>query len=203
MSFKHHISADNLLQMSYLLADKIIESGFHPKFIVGIWRGGSPIGIAVQEYFKYCRLDTDHIAVRTSSYSGTGENAQQTRGIRVHGLEYIIDKANADDSILFVDDIFDSGRSVKAVIDKLTTKMRLNTPKDIRVATIFYKPKNNKTNLTPQYYIEETDKWIIFPHELEDMTNDEIRSFKGDTIADLIKNRLLSHSLKVSQFLMK
>jgi hypoxanthine phosphoribosyltransferase len=190
MSFKRYISPQELLESSYKLADKILESGFHPKFIVGIWRGGAPIGIAVQEYFKYFGYTSDHISIRTSSYTGTGEGAQQTHDIRVHGLEYIVERANAGDSLLLVDDIFDSGRSVKAVISELSHKMRLNLPQDIRVATVLYKPKNNKTDIMPQYYVEETDMWIVFPHELEDMSVEEIKSSKGDVIGDLIANRL-------------
>ena len=85
---KHFISAADLLRDSFLLAEQIYASGFRPNFIVGVWRGGAPVGIAVQEYLEYKGLESDHIAIRTSSYYGID---QQDKDVRVHGLQYIID----------------------------------------------------------------------------------------------------------------
>lgn len=70
MSDKVYISAQSLLDDSYRLAVKILEDGFRPDFIVGIWRGGTPVGIAVQELLHYFGVPTDHISIRTSSYKG-------------------------------------------------------------------------------------------------------------------------------------
>ena len=97
---------------SFRLADQIYRSGFQPHFIVGVWRGGAPVGIAVQEYLDYMGVETDHIAIRTSSYYGID---QQNKEVRVHGLNYIIDNVNADDQLLLVDDVFDSGRSLSLI----------------------------------------------------------------------------------------
>ena len=46
----------------------VLESGFRPSFIVAIWPGGAPVGIAVQELLDYFGVHCDHIAIRTSSY---------------------------------------------------------------------------------------------------------------------------------------
>ena len=67
---KTFITAQQLLEDSFRVAAQVFESGFRPHFIIGIWRGGAPIGIAVQEYFDFKKVETDHIAVRTSSYYG-------------------------------------------------------------------------------------------------------------------------------------
>ena len=83
MMDKHFISAEELLTDSFRLADQIFRSGFRPQFIVGVWRGGAPVGIAVQEYLDYMGVETDHIAIRTSSYYGIN---QQDKEVRVHGL---------------------------------------------------------------------------------------------------------------------
>ena len=53
MSDKLYITGQELLEDSFRLAAQVYESGFRPQFIVGIWRGGAPIGIAVQEYFDF------------------------------------------------------------------------------------------------------------------------------------------------------
>ena len=73
---KYYITAQELLESSFRLAHMIYEDGFRPHFIVGIWRGGAPIGIAVQEYFEYKGVSTDHIAVRTSSYTGIDQQSR-------------------------------------------------------------------------------------------------------------------------------
>jgi len=174
---KTYIRSQELLADSFKLAAKIFQSGFRPHFIVGIWRGGSPVGIAVQEYFEFRGVETDHIAIRTSSYTDIGE---QSKTIRVHGLHYIIENVNADDALLIVDDVFDSGRSIKAVLEELQEKTRRNMPEDLRIACPWYKPANNKTDTVPDYYIHKTDKWLIFPHELSGLTLDEIKAGKKD-----------------------
>lgn len=171
MSDKVFITSQELLQDSFRLAHQVLEDGFRPDFIIGIWRGGAPIGIAVQEYFDYKGIETDHIAVRTSSYYGIG---QQSKEIKVHGLHYLIENANADDSLLIVDDVFDSGRSVDALIKQIKTLSRLNTPKDIRVACPWYKPKNNQVDIVPDYYVKQSEEWLVFPHELSGLTPEEL-----------------------------
>ena len=67
---KLFITPNQLLEDSFNLGKMIFESGFRPHFIVGVWRGGTPVGIAVQEYLEYKGIEADHIAIRTSSYYG-------------------------------------------------------------------------------------------------------------------------------------
>ncbi|MFT5276599.1 MAG: hypoxanthine phosphoribosyltransferase [Glaciecola sp.] len=182
---KKYISSQSLLEDSFRLASQVFKDGFRPDFIIGIWRGGAPIGIAVQEFFEYKNTPTDHIAVRTSSYYGIN---QQSKEIKVHGLHYLIENANAGDNLLIVDDVYDSGRSVEALIKQIESLMRLNSPKDIRIATPWYKPANNKTDTVPDYYVNESDEWLVFPHELAGLTEDEIKAGKSElsNILDII-----------------
>lgn len=186
MSDKVFITSQELLQDSFRLADQVFKDDFRPDFIIGIWRGGAPIGIAVQEYFDFKGVETDHIAVRTSSYYGIG---QQSKEIKVHGLHYLIENANAGDSLLIVDDVFDSGRSVEALIARIKELSRLNTPKDIRIACPWYKPKNNKTDIVPDYYVRTSEEWLVFPHELSGLTAEEL--VEGKTELAEIKDLLV------------
>jgi hypoxanthine phosphoribosyltransferase len=174
---KTYITAQQLLEDSFRLAAKVYEDGFRPPFIIGIWRGGAPIGIAVQEYFDYKQVETDHIAVRTSSYYGIDK---QSKEIKVHGLHYLIENANADDGLLIVDDVFDSGRSVDALITQVKKLSRRNMPEDVRIACPYYKPANNKTQIKPDYFVHESDEWLVFPHEISGLTPDEIIAGKTD-----------------------
>jgi hypoxanthine phosphoribosyltransferase len=170
------IAADDLLTDSFQLAANIFEDGFRPDFLVGLWRGGSAVGIAVQEGLDYFGVPTDHIALRTS-YSGAPRYAQMVSkadSIRVHGMKYLHEKLCAHHSMLIVDDVYSTGSSVKAVIDQLAKKTRRNMPQDIRIATVWYRP-TEKTLQTPEYYVHETDDWLVLPYELSGFTIDELR----------------------------
>lgn len=180
---KHFITANELLLDSFKLAEQIFLRGFRPHFIVGVWRGGTPVCIAVQEYLEFVGVPTDHIAIRTSSYYGIG---QQSKDIRVHGLDYIISNVDADQELLIVDDVFDSGRSIQAVINEIRSKSRRNAPNTIKVACPWYKPARNMTDITPDFYVHATDRWLVFPHELCGLTPQEILHGKGSEIADTI-----------------
>ena len=168
---KKYITADELLLDSFKLGIAIYNSGFRPNFIVGIWRGGTPVGIAIQEILAYLGSASDHIAIRTSSYIAINN---QSKKVSVHGMDYLIGNINTEDRLLLVDDVFDSGRSIKAVIDVLKKKSRKNTPHDVRIAVPWYKPKRNIIGIEPDYYLHQTDDWLIFPHEMAGLTEQDI-----------------------------
>ena len=44
---KTFVSAESLLRDSLELGRMVVQSGYRPTFLVGMWRGGAPIGIAV------------------------------------------------------------------------------------------------------------------------------------------------------------
>ena len=183
MSEKLYLQAQELLTDAMQLGALVVKSGFKPNYIVGIWRGGTPIGIAVQEVLAFSGIEADHIAIRTSSY----EQAIDQRGhaVSVHGLGYLVDRVNYEDRMLLVDDVFDTGLTIKAVADKLRRKAKLNTPHDIRVAVPWYKPSRNLIGKAPEYYLHETDQWIKFPHSLEGLSDDEVQKHRPDIWAIL------------------
>ena len=179
---KLFIQADELLRDSFKLAWQVFESGYRPNYIIGVWRGGAPIGIAVQEFLDVLGVPSDHIAIRTSHYKGMGERDSK---VQVYGLNYIIKKVESEDSLLIVDDVHDTGISVQKIILDLQAACKKNSP-EIKVATPYFKPKKNKTNRKPDFYIHETEKWLVFPHELEGLSINEINEFKPE-LSDLVK----------------
>ena len=164
------LSAQDLLEDSFRLGIKVLESGFEPTLIVAIWRGGAPVGMALQEVLEYCGVESDHIAIRTSSYLGVEERGE----VAVHGLNYIIKKIRHDDRVLIVDDVFDTGNTIKAVVDEIRRRARGNTPEEIRVAVPWFKPSRNETDMVPDFYLRETSEWLVFPHELDALTPAEM-----------------------------
>ena len=179
---KLFIQADELLRDSFKLAWQVYESGYRPNYIIGVWRGGAPIGIAVQEFLDVLGVSSDHIAIRTSHYKGID---QRDGRVQVYGLNYIIKQVESEDSLLIVDDVHDTGISIQKIILDLQTACKKNTP-EIKVATPYFKPKKNTTDRQPDFYIYETEKWLVFPHELEGLSLDEIIEFKPE-LSDLVK----------------
>ncbi len=181
---KTYLTAESLFEDSCKLAADVIQSGFRPDYLVALWRGGTPIGITIQEMLAYYGIATDHIAIRTSLYKSIDKRAEN---IRIHGLGYLIDRINVEDSLLIVDDIFDTGLTIKRLIEQIHARARKNAPAQIKVAAAWFKPQKNLTDRTPDYYVHVTDKWVVFPHEIMGLSFDEIKQNKPH-IANVMKN---------------
>lgn len=183
---KRIIAANDLLLDSFRLAANIFQAGFKPDFLVGLWRGGSAVGIAVQEGLEHFGVTTDHIAIRTS-YRGRESYSQmvdKSENIRVHGLQYLLENLSAEHSLLIVDDVYSSGSSVKAVIEQLTHKTRRNLPHEIRIASVWYRP-TERTIRPPDYFVHETSDWLILPYELSGNSIEELREQRPE-LGDII-----------------
>ena len=168
---KYYIRAQELLEAAFQMAVNIFEDGYRPALIAGFWRGGTPVAIAVQEYYEYRGVSTDHIALRITSYTGIN---RQSSTFSFYGLDYIVEHTGPDDPLLLVDDVFDSGRSMAAVLGELSRLTGRDCRERVRIACPWYKPGRNKTDLLPDYYIHANDDWLIFPHELVGLTDEEI-----------------------------
>ena len=176
---KHYLSADDYLRDTWRLAAAVRASGWKPDVLVALWRGGAPVGVAVHEYFKVSGWDVRHIPLKCSSYTGIGENAgsvEFTCGDIVFGM------LRKGDRVLVVDDVFDTGKTaaaVKAKLDALGVEMRM--------ACVYWKPQKNLTKLKPDYFVKDVGlEWIVFPHEIEGLSKDEI-AVKDPILADLLK----------------
>ena len=183
---KRIIAANDLLLDSFQLAVQIHRSGFKPDFLVGLWRGGSAVGIAVQEGLEFFGVSTDHIAIRTS-YQGRDsytEMVDKGDSIRVHGLQYLLENLGAEHSLLIVDDVYSSGSSVNAVIEQLKRKTRRNLPQDIRIASVWYRP-TERTVRPPEYFVHQTDEWLVLPYELSGNSIEELREQRPDLVSIL------------------
>jgi len=179
---KRFITEQALLEDAYRLGVQIFNSGFRPTFIVGLWRGGSSVGIAVQECLQYLGVETDHIAIRTSyrgmnSYQQMVNNPKQE--IRVHGTQYLLETLNEEDSLLIVDDVFSSGLTARAVVDRLSSRLKRNTPQQIKVASAWFKPASNRSGKKPDFYLHETDEWLVMPYEVAGLSDQEINDHKA------------------------
>ena len=186
---KQFISEQDLLEDAFRLGVQIYNDGFRPTFVVGLWRGGSAVGIYVQECLQHLGVKTDHIAVRTS-YTGQPDYqrmvADPATNIRVHGTQYLLESLNADDRLLLVDDVSSSGLTLSVVRRRLEQRLKRNMPADVRVATIWNKPASNRSGTMPDYYLHETDAWLVLPYELTGLGTAEIERHKP-TVAAMLR----------------
>ncbi|MFC1841477.1 phosphoribosyltransferase [Candidatus Dependentiae bacterium] len=176
---KKYIGIGQLQKDSFNLAKKIYtkskEENALPTFLIVLWRGGAPVGIAVEEYFSYMgETIENHFPVRVSAYN---QKNQLKKKVTVFDSESIFELLNSNDRLLIVDDVVDSGSSIEALLKRIKEVCGENTPKQIKVAAVYYKPK--KSSIIPDYYVYETDQWIVFPHELIGLTPEEIEKNKG------------------------
>jgi hypoxanthine phosphoribosyltransferase len=88
--------------------------------------------------------------------------------------------------------VYDTGLSINQVVNDLKKACKKNTP-EIRIATPYFKPNKNKTDRKPNYYIHETDKWLVFPHELDGLTVEELKANKPE-LGDLVSK--ISHIIE-------
>jgi hypoxanthine phosphoribosyltransferase len=174
---KRFVEEQELLEDAYRLAVEIFDSGFRPDFIAGIWRGGSTVGIYVQECLQTLGVETDHIAIRTS-YRGRDDyfrRLEQGGEIRAHGLQYLFEKLNSENRLLLVDDVYSTGRHIDAVIARLRQTLKRNMPDEVRIAAPWYRPGGGRA---PDYFLHETADWLVLPYELSGLTRDEMVAHK-------------------------
>ena len=175
---KHYLSADEYLRDSWRLAADVRKSGWKPDILIALWRGGAAVGVSLHEFFKSSGWNVQHIPLKCASYTGIGENAGDvvfTLGDEIFGL------LRPGDRVLVVDDVFDTGKTAKAV------KARIDAAgAEMRMACVYWKPEKNRTDLKPDYFVKDVgNDWIVFPHEIEGLAPEELRE-KDPVLADLM-----------------
>ncbi|PKN21366.1 MAG: hypothetical protein CVU65_17020 [Deltaproteobacteria bacterium HGW-Deltaproteobacteria-22] len=167
-----HISPQQFLEMSFSLGRKLFESGFRPKHTISVWRGGTPVGLGVDAYFRNRGIFMNHTTIATESYTGIG---QQSSTVLVKGLEHVINVICREDDLLILDDVYESGRTIEAIVDTLRKRARANCPERIVVGTLHHKPEKQKFSGLPLVTVQELpgDVWIDYPHELADLVQDD------------------------------
>ena len=169
------ISANDLLEDSWRLAARILQDGFRPDHVIGVWRGGGPVAVAVHEALDAAGVHADTSAVRTRAYDGVD---QQASHVEITGLTEIASRLTPEDSILIVDDVFETGRSLETLLQAMKTVCGERLPHTIRTSVVWYKPERNTTTMKPDYFLHQTDRWLVFPHELSGLSPEEIAMAK-------------------------
>lgn len=175
MTEKLFLTADGLLADSFTLALSILRSGFEPTHLVGVWRGGAPIAVAVEEALRHHGVQAEHMAVKTSAYEAIDTTKRE---ISVEGLTWLVPRLSPDSRLLIIDDVFDRGHSLDTLIRTLRQQCGEAMPREVKTACVWYKPDRRETELAPDWYVHRTDRWLVFPHELIGLSPDEIAQHK-------------------------
>ena len=166
MAEKIYLTANEFLLDSFRLGQQVLDSGWRPDVLIALWRGGTPVGVAVHELLLVRGIPTIHMAVKCQSYSGIDKRGE----VVFENTGEIFAQIQPNHRVLVVDDIFDSGCTARAALQLLAPRAS-----EVRLATLYWKPNANVTDLRPHYHVRETDAWIVFPHELEGLTAEEIQ----------------------------
>ena len=141
-------SWDRIYEMIVDLALRIRESGFKPDLIVGVSRGGWAPGRILSDL-----LENAHTAnVKIEFYVGIGKTGHKP--VVTQPISEDISKKN----VLVVDDVADTGMSLKVALDHVLEKRAGN----VKTATVYYKPHST---FKPDFFADTTSNWIIFPWE--------------------------------------
>ena len=169
MEAKHYLSAEQYLHDIWRLAAAVRDSQWRPTVLIALWRGGAPVGVGVHEFFKACGIELRHCPLKCCSYSGigTGANAGEV-GFSCH--QEVLSAIGPGDRVLVVDDVFDTGKTAAAV-----EKLVQAPGAEMRMACVYWKPAKCVTGGRPDYYVRDVGSdWIVFPHELEGLTREEL-----------------------------
>ena len=167
MIAKEFIGPRRLIHDSFRLARKVYDSGFHPEVLIAIWRGGTPVGIVVHEFLTYKGMRPFHTAVKVESYVGIGRKVAP----RIVHLEPVLKAIRPGAPVLIVDDIIDSGETVRALKRRIAARTA-----NVKVAALYCKAGRTSTDDAPDFVVRRTKKWIVFPHELLHLSKDEIKT---------------------------
>jgi len=163
------------------LARRIYEDGFMPDVIYIPLRGGAYMGNVFSEFFKLVNTrdrPVFYAAVVARSYT----DIHQAGRVRIDGWTYDPEYLRSGDKVLFVDDIFDTGRTINYLVECILDK---GLPReDVKIAVHDYKiaAYRDPLPITPDYWWRklevdkpENDSWIHYlSHELEGLTDREI-----------------------------
>ena len=164
-----HVDPDDFLVDSFRLGREVYLSGFRPKHAISIWRGGTPVGLGVDAFFRSRGVMINHTTIATDSYTGIGKRGEVT----VKNLEHLAQVVCPEDGLLIIDDVYESGNTIKRIVASLRKMARANAPREIVVAAVHHKPSLRNYDELPLIALKEIDGdvWIDYPHELADLVD--------------------------------
>lgn len=170
---------EKIYELLLNLASKIRKANFKPDVIVGISRGGWPPARIMSDLLENPELAN----VKAEFYLGVAKTKSEPV------ITQPVSVAVHDKKILVIDDVADTGKSLRLVRVHLKEKGAT----DVKIATIYYKPWSV---VTPDWYERKTSHWIVFPWERKETVRNVVKRFKreGKTVEEA-KETLIRYGL--------
>ena len=167
------------------VAEKILDSDYRADIIVGLARGGWVLSRVLCDFLEI--KDLVSLKVEHWGVTATPDGKAQIK------YPFKIDLTGK--KVLVVDDITDTGQSLKVATDYIKT---LN-PLEIKTATLMH---IEGSEFTPDFYGDKVGwKWYIFPwNYTEDMCNIVPKlSEKADTPGEIMELLKEYHGIKIDE----
>lgn len=194
---KIRIRADDLIRDANQLVLKLIKKDFFPTYIYNIKRGGDYVGNSITEVYKQIH---PHIygEILVSSYElGTFKKGKP----KIWGIAPPLEDLCENDKILIVDDCADTRETIKTVLEEFEKKTSLSLDKHLpfderKLVYVVrdYKdyPYNDDVKTIPDLWIKKWNMgkklyWLIYPHEFDGLSEEEILENHGINIRKLKK----------------
>lgn len=147
---KQHLTWTQIEELSLRLADRLMDTY---DVLLVITRGGLVPACIVSE-----RLNLRNILVAAVMFYSADE---QTLDNPIF-LQFPSDPLLRGKKVLIVDDVWDSGRTIMAVRDRVVAAGGQPV-----TAVLHYKPAKSKfSDARPEYFVDETDAWIVYPWDV-------------------------------------
>jgi hypothetical protein len=161
------------------LAETVRKSGFEPNLIVGVSRGGWIPARIMSDLLENPKLAN----VTVEFYVGLAETKNEPI------ITQPVSVSVKDKRVLVVDDLADTGESLKRV----NSHLKKHCASEVKIATIYYKPWSI---IVPHYYEKETRRWIVFPWERKEVVRKIVEKFRGEErTVEYTKEKLISSGL--------
>jgi len=151
-----------IYELCIQVANQIRRSGYKPDLLVAISRGGWIPGRVLSDLLENPNLAT----IKVEHYIGIYKTRARPKITQPLPIEV------KGKRILLVDDIADSGKSLKLVKKHLFDQGAV----DVKICALYFKPWSV---VTPDFYARRTDAWICFPHEIYETMKKIILKLKG------------------------
>ncbi|MFX1474788.1 MAG: phosphoribosyltransferase [Promethearchaeota archaeon] len=169
---------DQCHELCFRIYQKVVESGYTPDVIIGLARGGWIPARILSDFFS-----KDLSTLRVEFYHGIEERDGAPR------LTQPLAAYKAWRQPLVVDDIVDTGKSLKLALEHLKSLGF----EEIRSACLHVKPQ---AETVPDFYMKETDAWVVYPWEVAEFTISLATLLRREKIPDdRIEERLLKFGL--------
>jgi len=156
---------NQIYEMLLCQAQKIKTQNYKPDLIIGIARGG-----VVPSRILSDLLETPTLSfIQIEFYTNINQTLQEPT------LKQTLTTNVTGKKILLVDDISDTGKSLKLAKTHLQDKGAF----EIKTATLYQKPQSVTT---PDFYEKQTTEWVVFPWDIKETLQKIIHSPLGKRI---------------------